>query len=153
MVTRRPGRNAQSRLAGQASACGADFPPISELRRERAGSSRADRDAWKRHVAALAIASGVVLVACALEVREPDRVAFRWAPQRPLPHLCLSRVLLQHECPACGLTRSFSYLAAGDWARSFRAHCCGWLLALVVVLQIPYRLWALVRLRRNRLAG
>jgi hypothetical protein len=50
------------------------------------------------------------------------------------------RIMFQRDCPGCGLTRSFIHLAHGDWRRSLAIHRVGWLLALVVVAQIPYRL-------------
>ncbi len=43
-------------------------------------------------------------------------------------------------CPGCGLTRSFILLAEGNVASSFARHRIGWLLALALVAQIPYRL-------------
>lgn len=43
------------------------------------------------------------------------------------------------ECAGCGLTRSFVYLAGGDFAASVAIHRVGWMLALATVIQIPYR--------------
>lgn len=51
--------------------------------------------------------------------------------------------MFQRDCPGCGLTRSFIYLAHGDWRGSVAVHRFGWLLALGVVLQIPYRMLVL----------
>jgi hypothetical protein len=53
------------------------------------------------------------------------------------------RSLFGASCPGCGLTRSFILLAQGDFAASFRMHHLGWLLALMVLLQFPYRLASL----------
>ena len=50
------------------------------------------------------------------------------------------------------LTRSFVALAAGDASESFRLHRIGWLMALAVVLQVPYRAWGLYELRRGVIA-
>jgi hypothetical protein len=68
-------------------------------------------------------------------------------PLEALPPMCGSRALFGVECPGCGLTRSFVALASGDLAESIRLHRVGWLLAAAVVLQIPYRIYALRELR------
>lgn len=70
-----------------------------------------------------------------------------------LPPVCPSRALLNVECAGCGLTRSFVALAHGDLAGSLRYHRLGWLLALAVVAQIPYRLLALHELRANKIVA
>jgi hypothetical protein len=66
-----------------------------------------------------------------------------------VPILCGSRALFGVECPGCGLIRSFVALASGDMWQSFRYHRVGWLMALAVVGQIPYRGYALFELRRR----
>jgi hypothetical protein len=66
-----------------------------------------------------------------------------------LPPLCASRAIFGLQCPGCGLTRSFVALAHGDVAESLRFNRVGWLLALAVVVQIPYRAYALAELRRR----
>jgi hypothetical protein len=66
-----------------------------------------------------------------------------------LPTTCPSRLLLGLDCPGCGLTRSFVALAAGDIAGSLHYNRVGWLFALAIVVQIPYRLFALYELRRR----
>jgi hypothetical protein len=60
-----------------------------------------------------------------------------------VPPLCASRTWFGVPCPGCGLTRSFIHLAHGRWQASWQAHRLGWLLALLVLLQIPYRLYRL----------
>ena len=105
---------------------------------------RADR-ARRRHLFFLGVAAAIVALAWALEVRPDERVAFRGFSQWPLPHSCYSRAAFGVPCPGCGLTRSFVYLVRGDWQAAWREHRLGWLLAGVVALQFPYRLWAIVR--------
>jgi hypothetical protein len=94
-----------------------------------------------------------VLVAAAVFLLEvlPDgeRVAVRGLGHWPLPHSCLTRVWFARRCPACGLTRSIVHLAHGDGPASVRAHRVGWILALAIVAQIPYRIIALRRLGRS----
>ncbi len=82
-------------------------------------------------------------LALLLEVHSDQRVAFSFLPRWPLPETCPSRSLLHVECPGCGLTRSFVHLAHGDWQAAWAIHPVGILLALAVVLQIPYRIIAL----------
>jgi len=106
-----------------------------------ASGSTASR--FRRHVEMLVVAGAVVILAFLLEVHSDQRVAFSLLPECPLPETCPSRSLFHTECPGCGLTRSFVHLAHGDWAASLKVNRVGWLLALAVVLQFPYRLVAL----------
>jgi hypothetical protein len=93
----------------------------------------------QRHWVVLAVAAVVIGAATMLEVRAQERVAIRGLPNYPLPHMCTSRVFLGISCPGCGLTRSFVYLAHGRWQEAWRVHRLGWLLAGLVVMQLPYR--------------
>ena len=95
----------------------------------------------------LAGACLVTMLAFLLQVRPDQRVALRGLSRFPLPHVCASRVWLGVDCPTCGLTRSLIYLARGDWRGSVRAHRLGWLVAALIVIQIPARTRALA-LRR-----
>ena len=98
---------------------------------------------FRRHREVLVISAAVIVLAFLLEVHADERVAFRFLPQWPLPETCPSRSLLHLNCPGCGLTRSFVHLAHGDCRASWNINHVGILLALVVVLQIPYRIWAM----------
>ena len=60
-----------------------------------------------------------------------------------VPPLCLSRSCFGVSCPGCGLTRSFIHLAHADWDASWKCHRLGWLLAAMLVLQVPYRIHGL----------
>lgn len=95
------------------------------------------------HRLCLTISIGVLVLACLLHVRTDQRVSLGLLPNWPLPEVCQSKVLLGLDCPGCGLTRSFIHLAHGDLAASLAVHSLGWLVALFVAAQIPYRLWAL----------
>jgi hypothetical protein len=53
------------------------------------------------------------------------------------------------ECPGCGLTRSMIHLAHGNIHQSLADHRLGWLIALAILAQFPYRL---VLLRSERAA-
>ncbi len=98
----------------------------------------------------LGMALVVVVASLLLQVApDGDRVHLGGLPAAQLPPLCTSRALLGTPCPGCGLTRSFVYLAHGDVAASWRAHRLGWLIALLVVAQVPYRLVEIARPRRR----
>jgi hypothetical protein len=99
----------------------------------------------RHHWIVLLLSIGIVLLSCLLVVRPDQRMEFGFLPGIPLPDTCLSRTVLHIPCPGCGLTRSFVYLAHGQWNASWNVHKLGWLLALVVVMQIPYRAFALVK--------
>lgn len=105
------------------------------------------RAARRRHdVTMLLMAVVVIAAAFALRVRDDGRVALWCLPGQPLPHSCASRAVFGTNCAGCGLTRSCIYLAQGDLEASWRMHRLGWLMALAIVCQIPYRAAAL---RRN----
>jgi hypothetical protein len=93
----------------------------------------------------LAVAIVTVVAAFLMQVRSDDRVAPRFFANLPLPPTCLSREWFGVKCPGCGLTRSFVDLAHGDWQASWVHHRLGWLLALTVLFQIPYRILSLRR--------
>jgi Protein of unknown function (DUF2752) len=103
-----------------------------------AGKRRRDREM-------LAIALVTIVAAFLLQVRADDRVAPRFFSGLPLPPSCVSRECFGVKCPGCGLTRSFVDLARGDWAAAWGHHRLGWLLALTVLCQIPYRILSLLR--------
>jgi hypothetical protein len=107
-----------------------------------------DGHSVRRHRRVLAIACGVWILAFSLQVVPEGRVSFRGLPMIPLPQACFSRSWLGLRCPGCGLTRSVIQLAAGNWWASWEEHRLGALMAIVITLQIPYRL--LVLRRPNR---
>jgi hypothetical protein len=96
-----------------------------------------------RHREMLLVATVTVVAACLLQVRSDDRVALRMLDSLPLPPTCLSQQIFGVKCPGCGLTRSFVDLAHGDWECAWKHHRLGWLLALAVLLQFPYRILSL----------
>ena len=96
----------------------------------------------RRHGQMLAIACAILVLSLLLQVRSDDHAAFCFLPDWPIPSSCPSQVIFGVDCPGCGLTRSFIHMAHGDWHRAFAKHRVGWLIALAVVLQIPYRLAA-----------
>lgn len=115
---------------------------ITQPPRASAAEATGQSAARQRHLLFAALALVVVALALSLNVRG-DRVALVGLPGYPLPHLCMSRSVFGVSCPGCGLTRSFVHLAHGDGQAAWRAHRLGWLVAAVVLFQLPYRAWLL----------
>ncbi|MGP0069855.1 MAG: DUF2752 domain-containing protein [Isosphaeraceae bacterium] len=103
------------------------------------------RGSVRHHRQMLAAACAVAILAFML-VEVPDgRIAVRGFTRFPLPKACMSRTILGLKCPGCGLTRSIIHLVEGDWRASWHSHRLGGLFAVLIALQIPYRLLALRR--------
>lgn len=104
-----------------------------------------------RHWQILVIASAIILIAPFLHIREDQRIEFFLLPDYPFPHICLSKRWLRLECPGCGITRSLVSFSRGNFADSFRYHQLGWLFAISILFQIPFRSWALIKKKANPL--
>ncbi len=52
-------------------------------------------------------------------------VVFTWRPSAAMPSSCMSRNLLGVSCPGCGMTRSVTSAAHGEFAASLRLHAFG----------------------------
>jgi hypothetical protein len=98
----------------------------------------------------LTVALVVIGMAFLLDVRKNGRVHFWFAPNHVLPHTCASRILFNADCAGCGLTRSFIHLAAFRPMESWRVHRAGWLIALLVIGQVPYRFLQLRRIAKGQ---
>jgi hypothetical protein len=99
------------------------------------------------HWCVLLISVAVLAAAFAFSFHDTDSLQLPGTTVA-LPSTCPSRLALGFECPGCGLTRSFVALANGDFRQSLYFNRIGWLVALAVVAQIPYRAFALWELRR-----
>lgn len=97
----------------------------------------------RRHCEMLAVCLIAVVLSFLLEVRTDQKVEFSIAPDWPAPETCLTSAMWGLECPGCGLTRSFIFLASGEWQAAMAMNRVGWLFALAVMFQIPYRLYLL----------
>ena len=96
-----------------------------------------------RHWEVLLASITAIVLSFSFRIVEGDRVAWWFLPRWPLPHTCPARAWFGVACPACGLTRSFICLAQGRWAEAWHQHHLGWLFALAVLLQLPYRAYRL----------
>lgn len=121
--------------------------PASPVARDRLTDVRVHqmRD---RHWTMLYVAVFVVCASFYLQLGRLEAVNLAGSSVQ-LPNLCSSRALFGIECPGCGLTRSFIALAGGDWQQSWQFHRLGWLMALAIISQFPYRVYALAELRHR----
>lgn len=110
--------------------------------------TRSDALFVRRHREMLALACGIIVLSFLLVVRNDEHAAFILLPNWPIPTTCPSQTIFHVDCPGCGLTRSFIFLAHGNWHEALLRNRMGWLVALAVIAQIPYRIVAL--LGRNR---
>jgi Protein of unknown function (DUF2752) len=58
-----------------------------------------------------------------------------------IPALCGFKLLTGWDCPGCGLTRSLIHALHGDFGKSNAMHIWGIPLMLILLFQIPYRLF------------
>ena len=71
-----------------------------------------------------------------------------------VPVLCTFRRLTGFDCPGCGLTRSFSFMAHGSFRGAFEANMLGPVVFTLVASQVPYRLIRIARgIVRSRARG
>jgi hypothetical protein len=113
------------------------FPPESDLLPPR-----------HRHWRMLVVASVVVLLSVTLDLTPSGGVGLPGIRGSQIPGLCLSQAMFGASCPGCGLTRSFVALGHGRWQESLHYHRAGWVVALLVLVQFPYRALSLAFPRR-----
>jgi hypothetical protein len=114
--------------------------------RSRAAPSRPDT---LYHIVLLALSACIVLLSVLLSIRGSTQVVLPLV-QVPLPELCTFRRFVGLDCPGCGLTRSFISLAHGEVAAAWSYNPAGLLLFAIVVVQIPFRVYQLWRIRRGQ---
>lgn len=95
------------------------------------------------------IAAVIVVAALLLTVRSDGHVAPKMMPSITVPESCPSKIWFGVECPGCGLTRSVISLAEGDLGASYQFNRAGWLVALAVLFQFPYRWYVLRQLNKT----
>ena len=118
-----------------------DSPPNSEA--EVDVTTAAPRRGLKHHKFMLGLSVFALVMSFALEVIPEGRVAFRGFESHPLPHSCSMRMMFDFDCPGCGLTRGYIHLANARWQESLAIHRLAWLMMVLTVIQIPYRLAAI----------
>ena len=90
---------------------------------------------WFGDLLLLALCSAVVVAAIIL-TPTPEYVEFLGLR---IPETCGYRRVLGMNCPGCGLTRSFTYMAHLDPVQAFRMNWLGPPFFAVVFFQLPYR--------------
>jgi hypothetical protein len=90
----------------------------------------------------LLVGSALILLLSVLLTPDPVHLSlFGWQ----LPPMCLIKAVTGHDCPGCGLTRSFTYMGHLDPGMAFRMHTLGPVLWAAVAVQIPWRIVKLLR--------
>ncbi len=95
---------------------------------------------YKEQLLQLLFAAAIVLLSIILKpgTNEDDRVTI-FGYKTPV--LCLHRLIFNEPCAGCGLTRSFVSFAHGDVETSYKFHKLGIPLFIVILFQIPLRLY------------
>jgi hypothetical protein len=62
-----------------------------------------------------------------------------------LPTVCGFKLLTSLDCPGCGLTRSLVFAIHGHFRESYFMHIWGIPLLIILILQVPYRLFRAVK--------
>lgn len=91
----------------------------------------------------LLFASFIIVMSCILspcKSESDDRVTFFGFKT---PVLCAHRLIFHRPCAGCGLTRSFVSFAHGDIEAAYSYHRLGIPLFILVLIQIPIRLYLL----------
>ncbi len=112
-------------------------PPIPSARIEHARGRVTD-------ALILGAAFAVPLLGRAMSFDAAGRVWFFGWDRMPLPTLCPSR-WIGFRCLTCGVTRSIIALMHGDARTSLALHPFGWLILVLIVSQIPYRIFRIAR--------
>lgn len=97
-----------------------------------------------RDISLLCLAIAILILSFVSRVHENQRVMLIGFDWLPVPETCGSRLWFGLECPGCGLTRGFIRLAAGDWRGAMALNRVVPLMALAVMIQIPYRILSLL---------
>ena len=100
------------------------------------------------HWTFLAIALVVVVGSFSLSIREREQVIVPLVGF-PLPGTCMFREMTGLPCPGCGLTRSFISIGHGRLLDAWHYNPAGFVLFAVIVFQVPYRAFQILRIRRG----
>ena len=102
------------------------------------------------HLVLLAMAIGIIAISFAMRVggANSESVYLPWM-DTPLPPSCSARLALGISCPGCGLTRSFIAISHGQFQRAWNLNAASFLIYSFVLVQIPWHLFQISRLRKN----
>ena len=99
------------------------------------------------HWILLILCSTVILFSFIMEMPDDNHVSLAGTT---LPEVCTAKRLFHIGCPGCGLTRAFISISQGNWARAWWLNQASFLLYFLILIQIPYRAWQLIRIRSGR---
>jgi len=97
----------------------------------------------------LGLALAVLLASLLLQVDHEGHVVLPLL-RVTVPASCSFRRLAGHDCPGCGLTRSFISLAHGQWRQAWQYNPAGPLWFGLLLAQLPYRGLQIRRLQRGQ---
>ncbi|HSV27111.1 MAG TPA: DUF2752 domain-containing protein [Sedimentisphaerales bacterium] len=97
------------------------------------------------HILILAVCAAVVAAALLLDADDTGVYLFGWE----LPIKCTMHEMTGIRCASCGMTRAVCLAARGEIAEAFRMNAVWPAVFAVVLLEIPYRVAALVRWPRK----
>ncbi|MBI5361294.1 MAG: DUF2752 domain-containing protein [Planctomycetes bacterium] len=100
-----------------------------------------EKEKYGSNIFILAISILIIFAALSLDLHG-TRV---FCAGQELPQTCLVRSVLNIDCPGCGLTRSFLAISRLEMSKSITFHPCGWLIGLVILLQIPFRILCIAK--------
>ena len=67
-----------------------------------------------------------------------------------LPEFCFAKRSFGITCPGCGLTRSTISMTRGNVIEAFHYNPMGPIIFTLIVAQLPFRIWAISRMRRGQ---
>ncbi|MFN3189609.1 MAG: DUF2752 domain-containing protein [Aureliella sp.] len=111
----------------------------------RLGTAKRDYSAAVWFGGALLVLIGALM----LEVRGGDLVALV-GTDFTMPETCSLRGRFGIDCPGCGLTRSFIYIAHGDFRSAWTLHWVAPIIFAYVLIQLPIALWYGVQTASHR---
>ena len=98
------------------------------------------------HALLVACAATIILLSSLLHVSTDGRVVSPFLGNASLPGMCVSHEYLGIPCPGCGMTRCFVSIANSQWRQAWQFNAGGVLLFAVVLVQIPFGVWQMVRI-------
>lgn len=109
----------------------------------------APRPRATHHVVLLVFCSMAIVGAFVLGINRTDHIATPWLGVQ-MPSVCQFRNVTGLDCPGCGLTRAFVSIAHGRITEAIGYNGASLLVFAFVMLQIPYRITQIWRIRTGR---
>lgn len=96
------------------------------------------------------VVAGIFLIALTLKpVADTGAVVSIAGTSILLPDLCQFKRMFGRDCPGCGMTRSFMYIARFQPNKAWSIQPVGTLLAIFLAATVPHRIWQIHQLRRG----